>query len=404
MNEDFLQNFESYFKASYPILWIASHEEDRVISTILSVEGMANISGVYKWDSERGLTQYDKNGSGSTSWVAVPSTLTLKDLLTYIEKDNFKSKVYILQDFHPYLEGHVVVRRIRNLIPLLKARNQTIVILSPVIKIPIELDKDIQLVEFPLPTEDALEKKLSFVQRSLKNLELPKDVKYQAIEAAKGMTINEAENAFTVSVVKNKAFNNAFVQSVFEEKITQVKKSGLLTYLKPDVTFDQVGGLKGLKAWIKTRARAYEPEARTFGLPFSRGVLLAGINGCGKTLLAKAAAHAMQMPLFQLDVGSLFSPTVGSTELNFRRMIQTVDAVGRCIVFIDEIERALNNDAVSGRSDSGTSSRSFGTLLTWLSDHTTPVFVIGTSNNFLNLPVEFLRKGRFSELEEWLLI
>ena len=319
----------------------------------------------------------------------------------------------MLKDFHPYFQEPVVRRAFRNILGRLKSKSTTIIFISPVCTIPEELIKEIQVIEYALPTESAIRSRLDFVHRAglassaaAKNpadFVLSEEIALKAVEAGKGLTDGEVENAFTLALVENKKFNESFVATVFDEKVAQVKKNGLLTYIQPDVTFDEVGGLDGLKIWIRQRALAYTPKAREFGLPYPKGMLLCGIPGTGKTLIAKATAAELGLPLFQLDVGGLFGSLVGATEQNFRKVIQIVDGIGSCVLFIDEAEKALNKSAVSGQGDTGTSSRSFGTLLSWLSDHKTPVFVVGTSNDFTILPPELIRKGRFDELEEWLL-
>jgi len=228
--------------------------------------------------------------------------------------------------------------------------------------------------------------------------DIPGDIKQAAVEALKGLTVTEAQDACALAIIENHEFNSAFILSVFEEKVKQVKRNGLIQYIKPDISFDNIGGLNGLKKWIRTRAKAYSQAAREYQLPYPKGVLLCGIPGGGKTALAKATANEFGFPLFQLDIGALFGKYVGESEENFRKVIETVDSVGRCILFIDEIEKSLNKSATSGSGDTGTSSRSFATLLSWLSDHKSPVFVIATSNDHTRLPTELIRKGRFDEV------
>jgi len=168
--------------------------------------------------------------------------------------------------------------------------------------------------------------------------------------------------------------------------------------MPPDMSFDDLGGLGELKRWLKVRSSTFSEGARKYGIPFAKGTLLAGIAGTGKSAIAKALSKEWDMPCFQVDLGTLFSGTVGSTEANVRRLIRLVEAVGKCILYVDEAEKCLNVSAVAGSGDSGTSSRLFATLLTWLNDHTCPVFTILTTNNFTILPPELIRKGRLSEL------
>lgn len=405
---NFSQKLNNYLNASYPLLWVQTHEEARVCANIYDAFQDPKDPGfrartIYEWDAVRGLTRFEANRSR----VKIPETVLIKKMFEYIDATNEERLLFVLKDFHPYFVEPTIRRYLRNITAKLKSKSIAIIFISPICAIPEELIKDIQLLEFVLPDEKSLEERLLFVQRAAEATKDPNknhdfsmtpEIVLRAVEAGKGLTDSEAENAYTLALVENKAFNDSFVATVFSEKVLQVKKNGLLTYVEPDVTFDQVGGLNGLKTWIRQRAKAYLPEARSYGLPYARGILLAGIPGTGKTLLAKATSAELKLPLFQLDVGSLFGKLVGDTEKNFRAVIQMVDGIGSCILFIDEIERSLNANAVSGQGDSGTSSRSFGTLLTWLSDHKTPVFVIGTSNNFTALPPEMIRKGRFDEL------
>lgn len=406
----FCAELEAYLNASYPMLWIQTHEENRVIDDIATTflappadSGRAPRT-IFEWDAIRGLTKMEASNKARTP---IPDMVAVKKLLEHIEKSAAGHQLYILKDFHPFFQEPVVRRAFRNMVGKLKSKSTTIIFVSPVYAVPEELIKDVQILDFSLPDDEQLEARLKFVQRaanqfkkagSTHDLSISPEIVLKAVEAGKGLTESEAENAYSLALVRHKKFNKDYVKAVFDEKVTHLKKSGLLTYIEPDASFDSVGGLDGLKTWIRQRGQAYLPEARAYGLPYPRGMLLCGVPGCGKTLLAKATSAELGLPLFQLDVGSLFGKLVGETEQNFRRVIQTVDGVGSCILFIDEIEKALNRSAVSGQGDTGTSSRSFGTLLSWLSDHKTPVFVIGTSNNFTILPPEMIRKGRFDEL------
>ncbi|NBQ67397.1 MAG: AAA family ATPase [Nitrosomonadaceae bacterium] len=395
----------NYLRAVYPLLWVATHEEQRIVQEIYDTFKTSTTLEIYEWDVVNGM-QVRKNNqvqkaAGEWSFnAAIPGAVKLGT------KSDNKIVLVIFKDFHPYIDSPKNVRELRNAINELKAKGMCFLFVSPVIKIPVELEKDFQLIDFRLPDEEALRRKLDLTVRAAQRqdtatskLTIDPDIAVCAVEAAKGLTSSEADNAFALGVVEHGAFDRKFVNTVFQEKVQQVKKAGLLTYLEPDVTFDQIGGLEPLKQWINTRRHAYSQQARDYGLPYPRGILLCGIPGVGKTLLAKAASSALGgFPLFQLDVGALFGKHVGESEENFRRMIQLIDGVGRCILFIDEVEKSLNKAAVSGQGDSGTSSRSFATLLSWLSDHKSPVFVIATSNDHTKLPPELVRKGRFDEL------
>ena len=402
----FPEKLRSYLKASYPLLWVKTHEESRVVKEIIGAfENTKTPILIHAWDAQQDLLKYKREGN---TWEKVTGDTKVMNVVTHCRKlgSNNERCVVIMKDFHPYIEAPGQIRNIRNAIEDFKARGNMLIFVSPIIKIPVELEKEIQIVDFSLPGDEHLNQVLESVINTVKK-KCPTDaeksmitpeVRTASVEASKGMTHSEAHDAFSLAIVENQLFNNNFTLSVFEEKVKQVKKNGLLQYIKPDVSFDSVGGLDGLKKWIRTRSKAYTQAARDYNLPYPKGILLCGIPGCGKTLLAKSTANEFGFPLFQLDVGALFGKHVGETEENFRRVIEMVDGIGRCILFVDEIEKALNKDAVSGKGDTGTSSRSFGSLLTWLSEHKSPVFVIGTSNDHTRLPTEFTRKGRFDEL------
>ena len=409
----FIDKLTHYNNAAYPALWIQTFEEGRVSKEIvanMSRKASANDPGckVYEWDSLTGLT--DKSATGAkTGFKDSEDPLKLFDAIKKISETDAAEHLYILKDFH--LQFDVPLRRIqyirafKNILSLMKSRRSTILFLGPVVKIPTELSKEIQLLDYSLPDEANINTRLDHIfnvvndsKKAKDKLDLPNDVRDLAIDAAKGMTEAEVENAFALAIVENKQFNMPFVKSVFGEKIQQIKKGGMLNHIESNVSFDNVGGLDGIKDWIKTRKNAFSKEAREYGLPFPKGLVLAGIAGCGKTLISRAIANEFNFPLFQLDVGSLFSKYVGETEGNFIQMVKTVDSIGRCVLLIDEVEKYMNSGATSGSGDSGTSSRSFGTLLSWLSDRSSPAFVVCTSNNHTILPPELTRKGRFDEL------
>jgi SpoVK/Ycf46/Vps4 family AAA+-type ATPase len=273
--------------------------------------------------------------------------------------------------------------------------------------VPAELHKEIQVMDYSLPDAAAIKERLDYILGSINVqlaeegrpvMEITEEISETAVEAAKGMTYQEVENAFSLAFTTTNKFNNAFVECVFQEKIAQLKKNGLLTYMEPNISFDNVGGMQGLKKWLTSRKKAYSKEARDYSLPMPKGMLLASVPGTGKSLICKAIAKEFDCPLFSLDIGSIFDSHVGNSEKNMREMIKTVESIGKCVILIDEIEKSLSNSAVSGKGDSGVSSRIFGTLLSWLNDRTNPAFIVATTNNHTLLPAALIRKGRFDQL------
>ena len=406
----FLEKFKVYFKAAQPYLYCETHEENLLQSEVLNyffdnADGRGRKATVYGWDEMRGVLKYKGKTSVEELGNANPAEfIAWYTALNKSENVNEHRSVVIVKGFHPYLKLSKSIRTILNCAQPSKQRSNMLVFVSPRFEIPYELETQLVNIDFPLPGVDVLAGRLEVVRSSYTNLlkdtvAIEPRIHHAAVEAARGLTYYQAEDAFTVaSISTGGKFNDDFVSAVFLEKISAIKKTGLLSYMKPDSSFDDLGGLADLKNWLKVRSIAFTKEAKEYGIPYPKGVLLASPPGCGKSQTAKALSKEWNTPCFQLDIGSLFNGTVGSTEANFRAVLRIVDAVGKCILFIDEAEKSLNVDAVAGRGDTGTSSRSFASLLTWMEDHTTPVFVVMTSNNFTILPPELIRKGRLSEL------
>jgi SpoVK/Ycf46/Vps4 family AAA+-type ATPase len=185
---------------------------------------------------------------------------------------------------------------------------------------------------------------------------------------------------------------------VLEEKRQVIRKSGLLEFISVDQSLGTVGGLDALKAWLKARGQAFGEPARAYGLPAPKGLLMLGVQGCGKSLTAKSIAAEWSLPLLRLDMGRIFSGLVGSSEENLRRAIRVAESVAPAVLWVDEIEKGLSGVASSGSTDGGVTARVFGALLTWLQEKTSPVFVVATANRVEALPPELLRKGRFDEI------
>jgi SpoVK/Ycf46/Vps4 family AAA+-type ATPase len=210
--------------------------------------------------------------------------------------------------------------------------------------------------------------------------------------------LGEAENVFAKIIVKHQRLGSDGINEVFSEKQQIVRKSGLLEYYATTDSFSNIGGLTALKDWLNKRAAAFSDEARAFGLPAPRGILMLGVQGCGKSLCAKAVATQWQLPLLRFDMGRMFDSLVGSSEQNVRRAIAVAESIAPAILWVDEIDKAFAGSLGSGASDGGTTARVFGTFLTWLSEKTAPVFVVATANDISQLPPELFRKGRLDEI------
>jgi SpoVK/Ycf46/Vps4 family AAA+-type ATPase len=399
---EFTQKFKNYYKAHYPSLFILTHEEERVVKDILELFSTDEVTKIHTWDAQRGLINLKDTNQVHTDGLA-NSTELLKYLQSYREEDN----IFILKDFHLHFDKVINIRLLRNLWNILKTKGNMLVLVGHKFAIPAEMEKEIQLIDYDLPGAKSIEERLAFIidsvnkareDNKMESLEVPAEIKEAAVEAAKGMTFGEIENAFAMAYTTTKSFEQPFVSTVFDEKIQQLKKNGLLTYIPSDISFDNVGGLNGLKRWIRSRKKAYSQDARDYKLPLPKGILLASVPGVGKTLVSKSIAKEFDCPLFQFDMGSIFDSHVGNSERNMREAIKVIESIGKCVILIDEIEKSLSKDAVSGKGDTGVSSRIFGTFLGWLNDRTNPAFIVATSNDHTILPTPLIRKGRFDQL------
>jgi AAA+ superfamily predicted ATPase len=400
---DFISKLQNYQKASYPGLFVMTHEEGRFVKDLFTIREKDPSISIHEWDAQNGLVFK----AGANEINHPEETKTTADLLKYIQNYKFPNTIFILKDFHLHFDKVINIRLLRNAWNVLKSRRNMIVFVGHKFAVPAELHKEIQLLDYDLPSGEDIKERLMFVRSSINKeredagrapIDISESVAEGAVEAAKGMTYLEVENAFSLAWEAVRSFNEVFVEAVFQEKIAQLKKNGLLTYMEPNISFANVGGMQGLKNWLTTRKKAYSKSARDYNLPMPKGMLLASVPGTGKSLICKAIAKEFDCPLFALDIGSIFDSLVGNSEKNMREMIKTVESIGKCVILIDEIEKALSNSAVSGAGDSGVSSRIFGTFLSWLNDRKNPAFIVATTNNHTLLPPALIRKGRFDQL------
>ena len=276
-----------------------------------------------------------------------------------------------------------------------KTRGICIVILGCRNTLPEELKWEFVVIDFALPGKDDLGAVLDGICDSAK-LKKSKCAKRDAIlDAASGLTCFEAENAFALSIVSSKTVK---ADAVASEKANTIKQNGILEVIETSQSLDDIGGLDQLKDWLLKRRDAFSPEARKYGLPSPKGLLIAGIPGTGKSLTAKATATVFGRPLLKLDAGRLFGSLVGQSEANLRQVLQTAESIAPCVLWIDEIEKGFAGTKSSGSTDGGTGSRVFGSFISWMQEKTAPVFVVATANDISSLPPELLRKGRWDEL------
>ena len=392
------EQIKDMLKAYYPVLYLTTFEYERSKQKIQSiVKTIGKDYLYYEWNCVDGLKKKD---SGDGTLKPIADKEEPEELLNYISSRisdaSSVSEVFILEDFHEYIEERNIKIKLRQLAETLRFFRKHIVIVSSVMTLPTELEKYVTVVEIPLPDRYDLEKVLINVARNA-NADLNDELKKRLIDSALGMTVMEADLAYCLAAVKNK-FDDNSPRTVALEKEQIIKKSGLLDYYQVNEDLRNVGGMEHLKSWLEKRKLAYDFKAQLWKLPEPKGVLLLGVPGCGKSLTAKCIASLWNMPLLRLDIGKIFEGIVGSSEDNIRRAIATAEAVAPCVLWIDEIEKGLSGTQSSGSTDGGTTARIFSTILTWMQEKTKPVFVVATANNISLLPPELLRKGRFDEI------
>jgi len=388
-------------KAFYPVLYLTSFEYDRTKQKIEGIINVLRIEGkdvrIFNWNCVDGLRGLNGDKPQPVINKDGEEIVEPEEVLKYILNDKDASKdVFVLEDFNNYIEEENVKYYIRSIAERARHTNTHAIILSAVYKLPVELEKYVTVLNIPLPNRLDMEKTLGVVERQCK-INLSVEMRNRMVDAALGMTSMEADLAFCLAAVKDDLGQNA-PYTVSSEKEQIIKKSGILDYFPKNESLKDVGGMEVLKDWLFKRQKAYEKKARDFGLQEPKGLLLLGVPGCGKSLTAKSIASFWNMPLLRLDIGKVYQGLVGSSEDNIRKAIATAEAVAPCVLWIDEIEKGLSGVQSSGSTDGGVTSRIFSTILTWMQEKTSPVFVVATANNINLLPPELLRKGRFDEI------
>jgi hypothetical protein len=386
---DFIEELDISFRSRFTLICIQSYEEERVLEQIKALCDRSERQ-CYVWDhAEYFQALTDKCSSLSTA----------KDPLTALEavEKTQDEAVFVLRDFHQCLKDQPrIIRKLRSLAQKLKYSQKTIILtMPPLVAIPDELGDDIVHVDFPLPDTKQL---IAILKKLLATpgtrMKISKPDFNRLIQAALGLSSSQAQRVFSRAIVSNGVLDARDIEMIREAKESIVRKSGALELFSPRETIMDIGGLGVLKHWLTMRQRAFTPEAQKYGLPMPKGIALIGIPGTGKSLTAKMIANLWGISLIRLDIGALFGSLVGQSEENARQALKLAEAVSPCVLWIDEIEKAL----ATGFGDSGTSMRVFGTILSWMQEKTKPVFIVATANNIALLPPELLRRGRFDEI------
>src|SRR5574341_2390717 len=372
----FARELDTLIRARYPLVYLVTWEEQR-LDAHLDQLARQHGKALWSWTVTRGLRRAGGARTGTPESEGASEPRAALDAIGRLSDPS----LVVLKVFHPYLSDPTVIRALRDLAHALKSTYTTVILLSPSLVIPAELEKEISVLDVPLPPfQELFEllKEIATVVRkgNLAKVELTQADAEAMVKAAQGLTLAEAENAFAKAIADDGRLKREDVALVLEEKRQVIRKSGLLEYFAAEQKLADVGGLELLKGWLDRRAAAFGEAARRFGLPEPKGLLLLGVQGCGKSLTAKAIAAQWKLPLLRLDMGRIFSGLVGSSEENLRRAIQMAEGVAPVVLWVDEIEKGLAGVRSSDASDSGVTARVFGTLLTWLQEKTAPAFVV----------------------------
>jgi ATPase family associated with various cellular activities (AAA) len=312
--------------------------------------------------------------------------------------------VFILKDFHRHLDDPVVIRRLRDVGQKFSTNRRTVIITAPEITMPPELATLVEFFDLPLPDRDRLHE---IVHETFKRLSKTYALKLQldavGVEAMsanlRGLTEEEAERAVSQALVKRYALCPETVTDVLEAKKQLLRHSGLLEFIEASDNMANVGGLENLKRWLGQRRGAWEDSAREFGLQPPRGMIVLGVQGCGKSLCARAVAGEWKLPLVKFDTSAVYDKYIGETEKRIRKVFQVAEGLAPCVLWIDELEKVFAGSGPdSASADAGVSARLLASFLSWMQDRKAPVFVAATCNNVTVLPPELIRKGRFDEL------
>ena len=402
-------------KARHTIIYVVTWEEQRVIDALDAICERKDVflCGVQVWDAARGLKSYCgtftppdgedlENPEEMINYIIAKAEETIEGDTESKSKDS-RGPIYVLCDLFRYLGPKltpVLERKLKYLAHLLKQTSINVIITSPELILPCTLEKCITVVDYPFPEAaqlttlvDAIKRKVLKRDRvTAEDASVPTEA---IVRACLGLTFQEAEDAIAKAIVKTNKFD---IPTILEVKKQIIRKGGILDFVETTDTMDEVGGLEGIKHWIKIRKDCLSNKAREYGLPHPKGIFLLGLQGTGKSLCAKAVANEMQISLLKLDIGKCMNSYVGESESNIRRALKLAESVAPCVMFIDELDMNASGGSAEASDNTGVSKRIVATLLDWMQERKAPVFIVAAANSTNGLPPAMLRRGRFDEL------
>ena len=421
-----LERLRILINSSTPVVVMETVEEVRALKMVCSVCAEMNLP-VFEWSIADGLTrcgsrspvtmqagrpasaqeQAQRMAQATTLaeqvQTAIGNTREPAQVLGHLETMTIDAAV-VLKDFHRHLDDPVVIRRLRDVAQQFSANRRTVVLTGPSFSVPPELGALIEYLELPLPDASRLRQ---IVEDTFTRLAKTHTLK-RTLDAAginvlsqnlRGLTEDEAERAVSQAIITRYGLVPDVVTEVLEAKKNLLRHSGMLEFIDVDENFSNVAGLENLKQWLQQRRGTWEEGARSFGLEPPRGVIIMGVQGCGKSACARAIAGEWKLPLVKFDTAAVFDKYVGETEKRIKKMFQVTEELAPAVLWIDELEKVFaGTEPGSASADAGTASRLLGSFLSWMQDRSAAVFIAATSNNVMVLPPELIRKGRFDEL------
>lgn len=405
---DRVHRFQTLLLSYHPVIVIETVEEERVQTLLQEAVTQMKIA-LYEWSITRGLyrspgaenrwtNEYAPAGTQKPS--ALERTVDPVDMLEHIQDVSLRA-VFWLKDFAKHLNDPVVARQLREVAQQFSSSRSAIVLSGNGIALPPEIAHDAVYFDMKLPGRDELQQVVAEVVRSLsaKNriqVQIQNHDMQSLVFALRGMTLKQARQVIAYAALDDGKLTVTDVERVLQRKAQIIREESMLEYLPMNGQNLELGGFNGLKQWLERARMGFSPQAQAWNLTPPKGILIVGIQGCGKSMAAKAIAHDWKLPLLKLDAGKLYDKYVGESEKNFRQAIKLAESMAPCVLWIDEIEKSIGIS--DGSADGGLSRRLFGSFLTWMQEKSQEVFVIATANDISKIPPELLRKGRFDEI------
>ncbi|MCF2554377.1 AAA family ATPase [Faecalicatena contorta] len=397
----FKEKLKEYIDARVPIIYVNSYDDNAVEESIIEVTGRRK---VWEWNQMYGLRnrkEIQKKGFQEIKEI-LESDVTIEGfLIDGVREKSFQRKVVILKDATSYLDNSQVVALLKNACLSIEAGelDTIFIIISPVLRIPKELEKYITILEEEYLTEEEIKTEIQdFIEENATGNIYEKVIDKMAL-AFKGLSALEINTILSLAFSRDGELTEDAMNLIVDQKKQMIQKSGILEMVPVKESLEDIGGLNSLKSWLRKKSAVLKDikKAEAFGVELPKGVLIAGVPGCGKSLNAKASAKLFGFPLLKLDMGRLMGKYVGESEQNMRQAIALAEAISPCVLWIDELEKAFAGIGGSGGGAEVTT-RLFGQFLTWMQEKKSAVFVVATANDIMKLPPELMRKGRFDEI------